>query len=102
MGLFMQLVEQHLLEKKKSAFQVLRDNQEPLTPEERAEVMSRKAVWHFHFGRDGKRKATPAVWKGRDSEGKLWYVTNTHRAYNKRPTLAGAISRYHKFIKSTA
>jgi hypothetical protein len=84
--------------KAKSAFTVMKDNEIPLTPEERAEVMRRKAVWHH--GPHGEE--TSAVWKGEDSSGNLWYVTNTHRAYNKRPTLAGAISRYHKFIKGTA
>lgn len=34
--------------------------------------------------------------------GKVTYVCNTHRAYNTAPTLAGAITRFHKFIKGTA
>jgi hypothetical protein len=84
-------------------FKRVKANQIPLTPEERAECMKKKAVWHFHIGKDGKHKPTPAVWKGKDpNTGKMVYITNTHRAYNKAPTLKGAIGRYHKFIKSTA
>ena len=76
----------------------LKKSKVPLTPEERAEVMKRKAVWHH--GPNGEE--TPAVWKSVDKKGKTTYVTNTHRAYNTAPTLKGAINRYHKFIKSTA
>ena len=78
-------------------FDVLKKNKVELTDEERAEVMKAKAVWHH--GPNGEE--TPAVWKS-EVDGKTWYVTNTHRAYNIRPTLKGAISRYHKFIKGTA
>jgi len=73
----------------------------PLTPEERKKVMKSKAVWNFHFGRDGKRKKTPAVSKA-VINGKTWFETHTHRALNYAKSLKGAISRYHKFIKSTA
>tara|TARA_Y100000310_G_C20681189_1_gene816049 strand:- start:2344 stop:2634 length:291 start_codon:yes stop_codon:yes gene_type:complete len=91
-----------LLEEK-SKFQKLKDNQVPLTPEERAEVMKKKAVWHFHIGKNGKHKATPAVWKSINPKTKeVTYTTNTHRAYQSRPTLKSAISIYHKFIKGTA
>jgi hypothetical protein len=76
-------------------------NRVPLTPDERAEVMKRKAVWNFHFGKDGKRQKTPAVSKA-IIDGKTWFETHTHRAINYAPSLRGAISRYHKFIKSTA
>lgn len=78
-------------------FKTLKANKVPLTPEERAEVMQAKAVWHYsHLGR-----ATPAVWKA-VVDGKDWYCTNTHRAYNVRPTLKGAIQRFHDFVKTTA
>ena len=60
--------------------------------------MDRKAVWNH--GKNGG--ATPAVWKTEDKTGNVWYVTNTHRAYQKRPTVEGAISIFHKFIKGTA
>lgn len=85
--------------KKKSKFKKLQDNKVPLTDEERAEVMKRKAVWHH--GLNGE--ATPAVWKSKNKKtGEVTYVTHTHRAYNTAKTLKGAIGRYHDFIKGTA
>ena len=78
-------------------FKTLKKNKKPLTDEERAEVMKSGATWNMGSG----GKPSPAVWKA-VVDGKTWYVTNTHRAYNVRPTLKGAISRYHKFIKTTA
>lgn len=98
----MKMTNALIFEKKKTEFQRLQDNKIPLTDEERKECMDKKAVWNFHYGRDGKKHPTPAVWKGKDSKGKVWYITNTHRAYQKRPTLKGAISIYHSFIKGTA
>jgi 5,10-methenyltetrahydromethanopterin hydrogenase len=91
-----------LLERKskaKSKFKVLQDNKVQLTDDERKEVMDADAVWHFSPG----NKPSPAVWKSINKKtGETTYVTNTHRAYNTAPTLKGAISRYHKFIKGTA
>ena len=85
--------------KKKSPFRILKDNRRPLTPEERAIVMKRRAVWHH--GERGEQ--TPAVWKSVNPQtGKITFVTNTHRAYNTAPSVRGAISRFHKFIKGTA
>lgn len=81
----------------KNFFEQLKENQVPLTDEERDQVMKSKAVWHH--GPNGEE--TPAVWKS-VVNGKTWYVTHTHRAYNKRPTIKGAIYRYHSFIKDTA
>lgn len=75
----------------------LKKNKKPLTDKEKELVMSNDAVWHH--GPNGQK--TPAVWKS-VVNGKTWYVTNTHRAYQAKPTLKGAISIYHKFIKSTA
>jgi hypothetical protein len=84
--------------KTKSNFQRLQENKVKLTPEERAEVMKRKAVWHFNGG-----GPSPAVWKSVNKRtGEVTYVTNTHRAYNTASTLKGAIGRFHNFIKSTA
>ena len=91
-----------LSEKKKSDFQKLQDNKVKLTPEERKEVMGKKAVWHFHMIKGGKHVATPAVWKSKKKDGSFVYISHTHRAYQVRPTLKGAISIYHSFIKSTA
>jgi len=71
----------------------------PLTPEERTKVMTAKAVWHH--GPNGEE--TPAVWKSVNKKTKkTYYISSTHRAMNVRPTLQGAIGRYHKFIKGTA
>ena len=84
---------------KKSSFKVLKDNKVPLSEEEHSKVMARKAVWQH--GPNGEE--TPAVWKSINKKtGKTTFVTNTHRAYNARLTVEGAISRYHKFIKGTA
>ena len=83
------------------AFKVLKKGKQELESGERQKCMERKAVWHFHHGRDGKKQATPAVWKS-EVNGQTWYVTNTHRAYNATKTLDGAIGRYHAFIKGTA
>lgn len=78
-------------------FKDLKSGQVKLTDAERSEVMKKKAVWHH----GPKGAASPAVWKS-IVDGKTYFVTNTHRAYNVRPTLAGAIGRYHSFIKGTA
>jgi hypothetical protein len=59
--------------------------------------MDKKAVWHMNGG-----GPSPAVWKSVNKDGKVTYVTHTHRAYNTAPTLKGAIGRFHKFIKGTA
>ena len=78
-------------------FKTLSDNKKPLTEEERTKVMKEKATWHH--GKNGE--ATPAIWKS-EVNGKTWYVTNTHRAYNVCDNLDLAIDRYHDFIKGTA
>ena len=85
--------------KRKSKFQVLRENKIPLTVQERELIMKSKAVWHH----GPKGEETPAVWKSVNPKTKeKTFITNTHRAFNAAPTVRGAISRYHKFIKSTA
>jgi len=86
------------LTERQSEFETLQKNKKPLTAEERQECLDKEAVWHHGPG----GQPSPAVWKSVDNKGKIIYVTNTHRAYNTAPTLKGAISRYHKFIKSTA
>jgi hypothetical protein len=97
-GTLTDLTEVFLLEKKRSSFEVLKDNKIALTKEERQEVIDAKAVWHM--GPNGKE--TAAVWKSKDSKGKIVYVTNTHRAYRSASTLKGAIKEFHDFIKGTA
>lgn len=80
-----------------SAMKKLKDNKKPLTPEERKQIMDAGAVWHH--GPNGEE--TPAIWKSVDKNGKVTYVTNTHRAYQTAPTVKGAIKKY-AFIKTTA
>jgi len=87
-----------LKEGKRYKYKDLKDNKIPLTPEERKEVMEKKAVWHH--GPNGEE--TPAVWKAKDKTGNIFYITNTHRAMQVRPTLKGAIAIFHSFIKGTA
>lgn len=88
----------NMLLEKKSKFEKLQDNKKSLTPEERAEVMKRKAVWHHGPG----GAESPAVWKSVNKDGKTTFITHTHRAYNTAPTLKGAIGKYHSFIKGTS
>lgn len=90
--------EEFLNEAKKSKFKKLKDNKVPLTDEERKKVMDADAVWHH--GLNGA--PSPAVWKSVAKDGEVTYVTNTHRAFQDRPTLKGAISIYHSFIKGTS
>lgn len=81
-----------------SKFEKLKKNKVRLTDKEEQECFKSKAVWHH--GPGGTESC--AVWKSVDKDGKVTYVTNTHRAFNTAPTLKGAIERYHKFIKGTA
>ena len=88
-----------LITERKSEYDNLKANKVPLTSEEREECLSREAIWHH----GPKGEATPAVWKSKHPKtGKFTYITNTHRAWNKAPSLKGAIGKYHSFIKSTA
>lgn len=95
-----------LTEKKKSHYEVLEKNKIPLTDEERKEVFKKDAVWHYGFSKDpntGRRvKKVSAVWKSKDKEGNIVYITNTHRAFATASTLKGAIKEYHDNIKGTA
>ena len=83
--------------KKEPKLDVLKENKRQLTSEERDAVMSEGAVWHH--GPNGEE--SPAVWKS-VVDGKDWFITNTHRAYQCKTTLSAAINAYHNFIKSTA
>lgn len=87
----------YLTEKKKSEFQVLKDNKIDLTSEERKEAMDAKCVWHH----GPNESESCAIWKGKDSSGKIWFVSNTHRAFRKSPTLKSAIKEY-QWVKTTS
>ncbi len=82
---------------KKSSFEILQKNKLALSDQERGEAMKAGAVWHH--GPNGEE--TCAIWKGKDSQGKEWYVCNTHRCYQKAPTLKGAIKNY-EFVQTTS
>ena len=82
-------------------FKALKKGKCKLDPDERKLCMDRKAVWHFHMIKGGTHVPTPAVWKSK-IDGKTWYVTNTHRAYNVTSTLKGTIKQFHDFIRGTA
>lgn len=78
--------------KKKTDRQKLRDDQVKLTDEERAEVITKGAVWD-----DG----LPGVWKSQDKNGNVQYCSNTHRAMAVSRTLAAAIKKFPE-IKATS
>jgi|SRR6478609_9023342 len=102
--MFKEIVEEILLE---NEYSKLQKNKVPLSKDERIKCFEKDAVWHYAFSTNPingkKEKKVCAVWKSKDPKsGKFTYITNTHRAWNKAPTLEGAIDRYHKFIKETA
>lgn len=79
------------------SFKILKQNQVRMSEEDREIAMKAKAVWHH--GSNGE--ATCAIWKS-IVRGETWFVCNTHRAMNVRPTLKAAIKQFHDFIKGTA
>ena len=87
-----------LLTEAKNEFKKLQDNKVPLTDEERKQVMDADATWHH--GPNGE--ATPAVWKSENKNGKVTYITNTHRLYQTSATLQSIINKFHKYVKQTA
>ena len=68
----------------------LKKNKKPLTPEEREQVHASGAMWS-----DDRS----AVWKS-VVNGKTWYVCSTHRFYQVRPTLRGAIGTFDAVEKT--
>src|SRR5208282_3301659 len=75
----------------------LKKNKIKLTDEERDQAMKAGAVWHR--GSD-KGKASCGIQKA-NIKGKDWYWCATHRAYQVKPTLKGAIKAF-EFIKTTS
>lgn len=88
------IVSEKYAKSKGPNMEILKKNKIPLKEEERKEVMDSGATW----GMDNN--PTPAVWKV-EVDGKMWYVCNTHRAFQCRPTLKGAIKSYD-FIETTS
>lgn len=70
----------------------LNDNKVKLTEEERDKVHKLKAEWS-----DGRSAIFKAV-----IDGKSYYVTHTHRAFQYSPKLETACKMFHTFIKDTA
>jgi hypothetical protein len=77
-------------------FKKIKENKIPLTDEERNEAMKAKAVWNF------TDSPSCAIWKSKDSKGKIIYGSNTHRCYQVSNSLQGAIKKYHDVVKGTA
>jgi len=92
----MKIIETMKYASKGPKMETLKKNRRTLTDEERKEVMSRGATWNF--GPNGE--PSPAVWKA-VVDGKTWYVCNTHRAFQCKPTLKGAIKAFD-FIETTS
>jgi len=70
--------------------ETLKKNKVVLSDEERTKVMDAGAIWHH--GPNGA--PSPAIWKGKDSKGKMWYACNTHRACAIEDSLSKAIKEY--------
>jgi len=83
--------------KRKSTFQILKDNKIQLTPKEREKIIKAGAVWHNGPG----GKTVPAIWKSKDSKGNIKYISNTHRLYQVRDTLPAAIKAFD-IVKQSA
>ena len=79
-------------------FKTLKKHKKPLSEEERKLILKEKAVWHH--GPNGEESC--AVFKSVLPNGKTYYTTNTHRAYNTSTDLSLTIDRFHDFIKDTA
>lgn len=92
--------------KAKTEFQKLENNKIPLTDEERKECFRKDAVWHYGYSinpiNGKKEKKVCAVWKSKNKNGDITYITNTHRAYNTAKSLKSIINKYHNFIKGTS
>jgi len=77
-------------------FETLKKHKQPLDEQEKNRAMDAGAVWHH----GSNNEETSAIWKA-EVDGKTWYICNTHRAFQAKPTLEEAIKSY-KFIETTA
>lgn len=99
-------IEKDLISEAKTEFQKLEDNKVPLTDDERKECFRKDAVWGYGSSINPvtgkKEQKVCAVWKSKNKNGDITYITNTHRAYNTAKSLKSIINKYHNFIKGTA
>lgn len=83
---------------RKSEFEILKSNKSSLDGEEKERAIKAGCVWHF----GNLNKPTYAIWKTKDTSGNVWYVSNTHQAYDKSKTLSQAITNWHKKIEPSS
>jgi hypothetical protein len=95
-SLIKECIQEILNESKGPKLATLKKNQVKLSNDERSLVMKQNAVWHH--GPNGEKSA--AIKKS-VVNGKTWFWCNTHRAYQVKPTLKGAIKAF-EFIKTTS
>ena len=69
----------------------LKKNKKKLSDKEKAEVKRKGAVWE---------SGELGVWKA-EVDGTMWYVCNTHRAFQAKENLGEAIKAF-EFIKTTS
>jgi hypothetical protein len=84
-------------EKTTPSIKELKANKVNLTDEERSKAISNKCVWDD--GPNGKE--TCAIWKAKIS-GKVYYCSNTHRAYSCERSLDEAIKKFHEYVKESS
>lgn len=78
-------------------FSTLKKNKVKLTPEERDQAMKGGAVWHP----GSSDKPTCAIWKS-VVDGKTYYGSNTHRAFQAKSTMKAAIKAYHDVVEPSS
>jgi hypothetical protein len=75
----------------------LKDNQVPLTDEERAKALKAKVTWH-----KGPHGEPTCALKKSVVRGKTYYWSNTHRCYQCASTLKKAIQDFHRVVAPSA
>jgi hypothetical protein len=79
--------------KAKSKFQKLKDNKVSLSEEERNYFKDNGGFWE---------NGNCAIWKSVDKNGKITYVSHTHRAYATDSFKDGIIKKFNETIKETS